>query len=199
LNPDLQALRDIHDALGNPWWPPAIGWWLLLLSACVIGVMIWRYRRRWPLLPPIPMIHVGDWRWDARRELNQLRRSPQRSRVKAQAAELSELLKRIAMARHGRASCAGLSGDAWLDWLSERDPEGFDWRHDGRLLLRAAYGPENRHEADTQADQQQLQRLFVATDRWISVRPPSSRGRKRSDRRLLTWTRRRDTRPEAPR
>jgi hypothetical protein len=197
LNPDLQALRDIHDALGNPWWPPAIGWWLLLLIACVIGVLIWRYRRRWPLLPPIPLIHVGDWRWEARRELSRLRRSPERSRIKEQAADLSELLKRIAMARHGRGSCAGLNGEAWLEWLSERDPEGFDWRREGRVLLRAAYGPETRDPADRQMQQQQLQRLLAATDRWISVRPRSSRSRKHPSRRRLPWPAARDTRPEA--
>jgi hypothetical protein len=196
LNPDLQALRDIHDALGNPWWPPAIGWWVLLLTACVIGVLIWRYRRRWPLLPPIPMIHVGDWRWDARRELNRLRRSADQSRLKEQAADLSELLKRIAMARHGRASCAGLNGDAWLSWLSERDPEGFDWRQEGRLLLHAPYRPETRDASEKQQQQQQLRRLLSATDRWVSVRPASDRARKHRSRHRLPQSSARQTRTE---
>ena len=196
MTPDLQALRDIHDVLGNPWWPLAPGWWLILFAVGVLGVLIWRGRRRWPVLPPIPLIHVGDWRWEARRELQRLRRSAAQSAFKTQVAELSELLKRIAMARHGRTSCAGLSGSAWLDWLSEQDPQGFDWRHDGRLLIQAPYAPARKKPAAERTDQQQLQRLLAATESWINVRPPPSSRRKRGARRLLPWAGHRATQPE---
>jgi hypothetical protein len=62
------------------------------------------------------------------------------------AGELSELLRRIAMARFGRRDCAGLSGEAWLDWLSEKDPSGFDWATQGQVLLRLPYAPEGDAE-----------------------------------------------------
>ena len=62
--------------------------------------------------------------------------------MKLRLAELSELLKRIAMARHGRVACAGLQGQAWLDWLSAQDPNGFDWRQHGQPLIHAPYAPE---------------------------------------------------------
>jgi hypothetical protein len=52
--------------------------------------------------------------------------------VKPVATEFSELLRRIAMARHGRTACAGLHGEDWLAWLTEHDPKGFDWRRDAR-------------------------------------------------------------------
>ena len=55
--------------------------------------------------------------------------------------ELSELLRRVAMARLGREACAGLVGEAWLAWLAEQDPKGFDWRTRGRPLLDAPYAP----------------------------------------------------------
>jgi hypothetical protein len=139
---DLRPLRDIHDALGNPWWPLASGWWLLLGLLVGLLALVWHYRGgRRLLLPAIPLLHIGDWRWDAHRELQRLRRATAGQPLKARVAELSELLKRIAMARHGRHSCAGLHGQAWLDWLSEQDPDGFDWRQHGQLLLRAPYAP----------------------------------------------------------
>ncbi|MBK1703580.1 DUF4381 domain-containing protein, partial [Halochromatium glycolicum] len=141
MNPELQALRDIHDPLGNPWWPLAPGWWLVLLALCAAAVLIWRQRRHRPLLPPLPLLRVGDWRWDAHRQLKRLQRAAPSTPLKVRAAELAELLKRIAMARHGRAHCAGLHGQAWLDWLTEQDPDGFDWRQEGQILIRAPYAP----------------------------------------------------------
>ena len=203
MNPDLQPLdlrplRDIHDSLGNPWWPLAPGWWLIL--ALVIGLMalVWSYRGgRRLVLPAIPLLPIGDWRWDARRELQRLRHARQDESLKARLAELSELLKRIAMARHGRRTCAGLHGQAWLDWLSQQDPAGFDWRSHGQLLIRAPYAPaislgsvspsdppRAQHSSSSRPDQgqnasigqgleqqleQQLEPLIVATERWITA------------------------------
>ncbi|NEX16707.1 MAG: hypothetical protein C1943_08775 [Halochromatium sp.] len=208
MNPDLQPLdlrplRDIHDSLGNPWWPLAPGWWLIL--ALIIGLMalVWSYRSgRRLVLPAIPLLHIGDWRWDARRELQRLRHAGQDESLKVRLAELSELLKRIAMARHGRRTCADLHGQAWLDWLSEQDPAGFDWRSHGQLLIRAPYAPavalglgtvpplaqhssasrpERGQNASTGEElEQQLAQLMAATERWITAprkspkRPPES-------------------------
>ncbi len=177
MSPDLETLRDIHDSLGNPWWPPAPGWWLIGLLLVAAVVLFRRYGVMRLLLPPIPLIRIGDWRWDARRELRRLRRRRPRDTTKMQFAALAELLKRIAMARHGRSACAGLHGQAWLKWLNAQDPEGFDWCHEAEILIRAPYAPDPTHglgesidaaEAGTQA---QLERLIKATERWILIRP----------------------------
>jgi hypothetical protein len=142
LNPDLRTLRDIHDALGNPWWPLAPGWWLLLGLIIAVVALGWHARRARPILPGIPLLRIGDWRWDARRELKRLRRIAPQTSLKARLAELSELLKRVAMARHGRSACAGLHGQAWLDWLSAHDPDGFNWRQHGQLIVSVPYAPD---------------------------------------------------------
>ncbi|MBK5940694.1 DUF4381 domain-containing protein [Halochromatium roseum] len=189
MNTDLRTLRDIHDALGNPWWPLAPGWWLLF--AMVVGVVafVWHFRQvRW-VLPVIPLLYLGDWRWDARRALKRLRCAPPQTSLKTQLAELSELLKRVAMARHGRSACAGLHGQAWLDWLSAHDPDGFNWRQHGQLIVSAPYAPDSadpakktpgssrdrdpRSEpppiADRQHAERQLEQLIAATERWITA------------------------------
>ena len=44
--PDNLPLRDIHLPDSVSWWPPAIGWWLVLvLSLLLIGVLIYSVRQ----------------------------------------------------------------------------------------------------------------------------------------------------------
>ncbi|MGB5735797.1 MAG: DUF4381 domain-containing protein [Thiohalocapsa sp.] len=183
--PEATQLRDIDAVLGNPWWPLAPGWWLLLAALAVLALALWRFDLVWRLRVPIPLITLGSWRWDAGRELRQLRREATDASVKDTASELSELLRRIAMARHGRNACAGLHGADWLGWLAEHDPKGFDWRDQGRLLLAAPYAPPARTEAELNA----LLRLIDAAMEWVvagqakPVRVDSgSRGR-----RVVAW------------
>jgi hypothetical protein len=85
--------------------------------------------------------------------------------VKTLAGELSELLRRIAMARLGRPACAGLTGADWLDWLAAHDPNGFPWHERGRVLLVAPYAPPGAGAAD-------LQTLIEAAEGWVSAGDP---------------------------
>jgi hypothetical protein len=177
-------LRDIHVIFGWPWWPPAPGWWLLLALGLLLAGLAWRFRATWRLHLPIPLVTLGDWRWDAGRALRRLRRAAAQDTgsVKAAAAEFSELLRRIAMARHGRGGCAGLSDEAWLEWLTAHDPKGFDWHRHGRLLLTAPYAPT----AAVAARRAELGTLIAAAEPWITARPPKAVGT--ADRRR--WWRR---------
>lgn len=170
---DPTQLRDIHAVLGNPWWPPAPGWWLLLATLLGLGFIAWSLRGSWRLRVPIPFITLGDWRWDAGRELRRLRRPFPGMSLKTRVGEVSELLRRVAMARHGRDACAGLSGPAWLDWLSAHDPHGFDWVTHGALLIRATYAPEPPHGTGGA----EINRMLDALEAWIAVRPPRPAGR----------------------
>lgn len=168
--PDPTQIRDIHGIDGVPWWPLAPGWWLVLLALVTIGVLAWRFRASWRLRIPIPMVTLGTWRWDAGRELRALRGVAAEQTEKETLAALSELLRRVAMARHGRAACAGLNGDDWLDWLSEHDPSGRDWRRDGRLLIEAPYAPPRPSDKR----RAELERLLDAVQDWITAKLPSA-------------------------
>lgn len=138
----LSQLRDIRGLDPVSWWPPAAGWWLVAGAVLLLLVLAWRYRASLRLrIPPIPVLRIGNWRWDAGRQLRDLRQRSASQDAKQTAVELSELLRRVAMARLGRESCAGLVGESWLAWLAERDPKGFDWLTRGRLLLDAPYAP----------------------------------------------------------
>lgn len=138
----LSQLRDIRGLDPVSWWPPALGWWLVAGALVLVLYLAWRYRASLRLrIPPIPVLRIGNWRWDAGRQLRDLRQRAVAQDPKQTAVELSELLRRVAMARLGREACAGLVGEAWLAWLAEWDPKGFDWRTRGRLLLDAPYAP----------------------------------------------------------
>jgi hypothetical protein len=136
VNPELVVqLRDIRGLDAVPWWPPGPGWWLLgglcigLVAALVYLV---RHLRRYP---------AGSWHRSAWKELRQLKRDAERMPPDQLAAALSELLRRIAIARVGRAQAAALTGERWLAWLQEHDPAGFEWTQRGRPLLTLPYAP----------------------------------------------------------
>ncbi len=132
----MSALRDIHTLDSAPFWPPAPGWWLLLAGAVAVGALAYvvlRWLRRYPL---------GSWQRDARNALRQLKRRQHLQTPKESLGQLSELLRRIAMARFGRHGQASLAGDAWLARLSAWDRSGFDWQGQGRLLARGPYAPD---------------------------------------------------------
>jgi len=174
---DATQLRDIHVNMGHPWWPPAPGWWLLLGAVVLLGLLLWRYDPRWRLYVPLPVITLGTWRWEAAQGLRAIRRRLEQEPVKQAAVDLSELLRRIAMARHGRAACAGLNGADWLAWLTANDPRGFDWSRDAQMLLTAPYAqpaaPITQREA--------ISRLLDAAMEWVAApdpKPPRRPGRR---------------------
>lgn len=133
----VSHLRDIHELDPVGWWPPAPGWWLLLL-ALILAFLVLRMGR----LPRVSLpSRAPRWQQDARRELQRLQKAMPRMSAKEAGVAFSELLRRIAVARHGREACAGLVGEDWLAWLGRHDPRGFDWPGKGKVLLDLPYAP----------------------------------------------------------
>ena len=162
MNTELIArMRDIHELDAPGWWPPALGWWLAALAAAGLLYLLWlglRTLRRYPL---------GSWHRDARDRLLALRRLLPQLAPEQALRELSELLRRIAVARLGREQAAGLHGDAWLAWLEEQDPDGFPWRQEGRPLIEVPYAPPGH----TRVSREQVARLIDAALAWARRRP----------------------------
>ncbi len=153
----MDPLRDIRGIDPAPWWPPAPGWWMVLLGLLLMVLLVFWLARRRRLYP------LGRWQQDARRHLLELRRRMKREPAKQVAGELSELLRRIAIARCGREQTASLTGEMWLDWLQSNDSTGFAWREKGRLLLELPYAPPDRS-----ADKSILAELIDAALHWVS-------------------------------
>lgn len=158
MNPDMVArLRDIQGLDAVSWWPLAAGWWLLAgvaIALLLALVALVRNLRRYP---------AGSWRRSAWKQLRALKQQAGRMPAQQLAGELSELLRRIAIARLGRGHAAGLSGERWLTWLQEHDPVGFAWTRRGRLLLTLPYAPPD----SGQDSAGQLLPLIDATFAWV--------------------------------
>jgi len=180
MQPGLDQLRDIRGIEGVPWWPLAPGWWMLIAAVAALAFAAYHWRTILRLRVPIPGITLGTWRWDAAAQLRALRRRAREGQeAKTTVGELSELLRRIAMARWGRDACAGLNGEEWLSWLAAKDPAGFPWEVRGQILLTAPYSPPGaRAEADLLA-------LIDAAYAWVSApnpKPATWKGRWALDR-----------------
>lgn len=134
MNPGAQAalqLRDIHLPDAPPFWPPAPGWWLL--AAVSIALLIWassvalrRYRihrRRRSVLAALAKIEEG-FASD---------RSPE------QLANISALLRRLALMCYPREQVAALSGNAWLRFLDKSGGDGRFTDGPGRVLASGPY------------------------------------------------------------
>lgn len=183
-SPPIAMLRDIHDIPPIPWWPPAPGWWLLAIALTLLALLVWRARARIGLRIPVPGITLGSWRWEAAAALLDLRRRAGKGQdAKQILGELSELLRRIAMARLGRPACAGLAGTAWLDWLAAEDPNGFPWPERGRILIDAPYAPADSFGSRVGA--KDLLRLIDAALAWVEVRDPPKGRRHGLSQRLI--------------
>ena len=158
MTPGVEQLRDIHGLDPMSWWPPALGWWLVTLGAILLVVgswYVWQWWRR----------RLGlDWREDASRQLQVLRGRMEWEDARSVASDLSQLMRRIAIAREGRRACAGLVGQDWLTWLEVHDPQRFPWTRDGRLLIQLPYAPPRSRRAAAE-----LSPLVVAAEAWIKV------------------------------
>jgi hypothetical protein len=147
----LAGLRGYHLPDAVSWWPPAPGWWLLaglvLLAVAVAAVLfVRRWRRRAALRAALAELDALD------AELGALDPGEY-------ARRLSRLLRRVALARYPRHTVAGLTGDAWLQFLDERGNTQAFTRGRGRLLREAPYRPGG----DTQA----LRELAALARDWI--------------------------------
>jgi hypothetical protein len=106
IDPATLPLRDIHLPEPVGWWPPAPGWWLLMLLAVgVIGWSCYQFRRRrmWRLV-----------RDRLKRIEQDFATTENHQRL---ARDLSALLRQAAITRFGRRRCAGLVGSDWAAFL----------------------------------------------------------------------------------
>ena len=107
---DQLPLRDLHLPEPIGWWPPAMGWWLVLGLLIALGIgaflLIQRHRRATPL----------------KRAFEALKELESRTDIKAEERlqSISAIIKRFAMSIAPREEVAGLSGDAFFEWIKAR-------------------------------------------------------------------------------
>ncbi len=134
MKPEDLPLRDLHLPAPIGWWPLAYGWWilfgLLVLAVCWVGYRQWL-----------------NWQAGAarRRALDELQKLQDRYAADHDAAAFiinaSTLLRRGMLAYAPRAEIAGLSGEAWLEWLDRGLDEPAFSAGAGRCLYDLPYRP----------------------------------------------------------
>lgn len=150
----MKELRNISELDPIAWYQIAPGWLLLLAAVLLLILLIIRWRR----VQSQKVITVS-WQIAANLEWQTVSQivSP-RARLEALAA----LLRRIAMQRYGRESCAGLTGYAWLNWLTAHDPQHFDWTEEAEILIKLPYMP-----ADVEIEPEQVDKLLATLKTWL--------------------------------
>ena len=114
IDPQSLPLRDIHLPDTVAWWPPAIGWWLLLALFIIISVLfIWiRARRRRRLHAPgflaTQSLQTIKQRYQLDGDQQQLVR------------DISVLLRRTTISLNPRIESASLTGTRWLTYLDQK-------------------------------------------------------------------------------
>ena len=158
MNPQAMTnslpLRDIHLPDGVSVWPPAPGWWLLLILLMAFAILLPKLIRY--LKQPRP----NKLAWSEFKRIQQ--QYQQQQNTQQLARELSALLRRIALSYLPREQVASLTGKAWQQQLASINPQQplSDVVLD--TLSTAAY------QANTELDGQQL---LKQCEQWLSALP----------------------------
>ena len=142
-------------------WPPAPGWWLLLLVVPALGWGLWWLRRYLPAkrLPARTEQPLDPVRLAALEELARFPKPYDGAPAGAWLQQLNGLLKRLCRARYPDDHPHTLSGRAWLAFLDSRCPAAGLTRW--MVLVEGAYRPQCR------LDDKAIDGLEQAVDIWI--------------------------------
>lgn len=151
--PTLAQLRDIHLPEPISIWPPAPGWFLLaFLILGILSVILFFFYRHWKKQAPkraaLKQLTELECRYQKNQETNLI------------FAELSILLRRLALAYYPRMDAAGLQGDSWLTFLNTT---GKTTAFTSQLATQLTQCPYQKNP------QEELGNMFVICRKWIKL------------------------------
>ncbi|MFJ1269639.1 DUF4381 domain-containing protein [Legionella lytica] len=150
----LAQLKDIHLPDAISWWPLAPGWYglitLVVLLIAVLAAYLYRHHS-YALAKKQALLLLANYHEDYEKEHN----------TSSSSAQISELLRRVALVYYPRTEVASLHGEAWLQFLNQTST-GIDFNAVRTLLLDAPF-----KAVDTGMD---LNPLFSHAQRWIKQR-----------------------------
>lgn len=152
-NPDLAQLHDIHlpDAIGI--WPLAPGYYVLAL---LVILLLWG-----GTILLMRSIRKGRNKRQALRVLKSYHEDYLKTaNSQASAAQISELLKRVALVYYPREQVASLQGEAWISFLNQT-ARNVDFTKVRSLLIECPFQPPQSLD---------LLPLFDVAKRWIQQR-----------------------------
>jgi len=147
---DVLQLKDIHLPLSPEQWPPAPGWWILVVSGLLllgwITLRLFRVWRRHRLQKEI----LGS--------LDVLQRDHSDKQIPLFLAEVSILLRRVAMMNFPPQQVAALTGKGWLSFLDLHGGNGEYSNGVGSVLAVGPYARDSEVDKDA---------LLLLTRKWI--------------------------------
>ena len=158
-SPPLQELRDVHLPDPISLWPPAPGWWMVF-GVVVTGVIVFMwmraYRRRTKARRlAVAELGVVKQHYDTHHDDRWV------------VQQLSEIVRRYALASFPRTEVAGLVGSSWLGFLDQTGRTNQFTEGVGHLLSSVPYQLQLEVSA---AD------LLSLVEHWIHhVSPPTRR------------------------
>lgn len=155
MNSLMDQFHDIEGLDAISWWPPAVGWWAVLVCGVLIASGI-------ALFIAYQIAFKRSWKNDTFQKLALLEKNLSEHTARETLILLSEYLRRIALKRFSRNECAGLTGEEWLKWLAMHDPKEFDWEKRGAILIDIPYSPLN-----TNPPMHEIKDLIQVVKQWV--------------------------------
>ncbi len=157
MNPQnpLDKLRNIHLPDDISLWPPAPGWWiLLLLIICLLIWTIWvlwkKHQQKRLFRLSIASVNALELAFDKHQDSLLL------------VKQYSSLIRRIALARFPRQQIASLTGKSWLTFLDKSAGMNLFNSEAGKLLINGPY-------QKTDKSIQHIDELKLAIHHWIKA------------------------------
>lgn len=151
-NPAELPLRDVHIPEAISWWPLATGWWLLLIVIpSLLWISLWIYKRLTQQTAVKTAIKL----------LRQLKQDQSKNQQQ-KLAEISVLIRRVAISVAPRTECASLTGQAWLEYLNNSLKDNAFTKGVGQCLADASYRKQVSENIN-------LDELISLTERWLKA------------------------------
>lgn len=145
----LNNLRDIHLPTGISWWPPTPAWFILALLVISASIFLthhlWRYWQK------------STVNKTALQQLALLRQKQQEIPPTELAANITILLRRVALTHYVKADITALHGHTWLDFLDNTGNTRAFSQHK-HLLLKVPYKKNTKNDVTI---------LFALAENWI--------------------------------
>ena len=148
------ALKDIHLPDAGLWWPPAPGWWILLILV-FLAIFYLPRLLRWLRWKPVKTISLGELARIRAGILNGL--DEQRA-----LQEITILLRRTVISYSGRVAGASITGNSWVEQLRQLAGADCFTADQNEWLRIGQYQPSSRCD---------LQAMLRSCDNWIRSLP----------------------------
>ena len=152
-------LRDIHLPDAISWWPPAIGWWILLALVIAAFIFIPKLYRRMTCTPLNKVANITF--------KNIVTEYKENNNDSTFVIETSQFLRQIAMSYYDRKEVAQLTGDKWIQALNNLIEQDYFSDDIKQTLVNAPY--QKNIDIDTE-------QLINAVQSWLDKLPKQPKG-----------------------